>query len=179
MMVDVQRENIAVFYALRTGWPPAPAKANPMHAAPDLRSGPPRRWNVAVGGIVWLPRFIDKARALRAGTLGTYLFGQSPVDDDVLKVAGLSYRRFMAIVDAHGADDADVLAEIEAQRPGATERLRLWSEHMPKKRGAHMAILDLDEGYRTAWFSAPVRTLGNALFAPVASLLRKARPVKL
>jgi len=132
-----------------------------------------------VGGVVWLPRFIDKARAQRAGTLGTYLFGQSPVDDQMLEAAGLSYRRFMAIVDAHGTDDVAVLGEIEAQRPGATERLREWSAIMPKKRAAHMAILDLDDGYRTAWFASPARRVGNALFAPVVGLLRKTWPVKL
>jgi len=150
-----------------------------MHAVPDLRSGPPRRWNVAVGGVVWLPRFIDKARAQRAGTLGTYLFGQSPLDAQVLKTAGLSYRRFMAIVDAHGTDDAAVLGEIEAQRPGATERLREWSARMPRKSAALLAILDLDDGYRTTWFATPARRLGNALFAPLVGLLRKTWPVKL
>ena len=173
------RENIAVHYAFRTGWPPVPAKRSGMHAVPDLRSGPPRRWNVAVGGVVWLPRFIDKARAQRAGTLGTYLFGQSPLDAQMLKTAGLSYRRFMAIVDAHGTDDAAVLGEIEAQRPGATERLREWSARMPRKSAALLAILDLDDGYRTTWFATPARRLGNALFAPLVGLLRKTWPVKL
>ena len=33
-------------------------------AAPDLRRHPPRRWNVTVDGVIWLPRMIDKARSM-------------------------------------------------------------------------------------------------------------------
>jgi len=151
-----------------------------MQTAPDLRSGPPRRWTEAVGGVQWLPRFVDKARALRAGTLGPYLFGQSPIDAEFLKTAGLSYRRFMSIVDAHGADDAAVLAEIEAQRPGAVDRLRAWSETFAKRHRVFMTLLDLDDGYKKTWYSETLRTLaGVAIVPPLVALLRKARPVKL
>ena len=57
----------------------------------DLTKHPPRRWNDTFEGIAWLPRLIDKARAYDAGTLGTYLFGQSPADNSFLAAAGISY----------------------------------------------------------------------------------------
>jgi len=151
-----------------------------MQSVPDLRSGPPRRWTETVGGVQWLPRFIDKARALRAGTLGVYLFGQSPIDAEFLKTAGLSYRRFMVIVDAHGADDAAVLAEIEAQRPGAADRLRAWSNVLPKRHAVFMALLDIDDGYKTTWYSQTLRKVAGALIVPaLIGFARKAWPVKL
>ncbi len=89
-------------------------------------------------GIVWLPRLAAKVRAHDAGTLGTYLLGQSPVDDEFLRTAQLSYADFIAIVRA-APDDAGVLAAIGAASPGAIERLRLWSIEMPVRRGAVLA----------------------------------------
>ncbi len=132
-----------------------------------------------MGGVQWLPRFIDKARALRAGTLGVYLYGQSPIDAEFLKTAGLSYRRFMSIVDAHGADDAAVLAEIEAQRPGAADRLRAWSQTIATRHRVFMAVLDLDDGYKKTWYSEVLRAAGAAIVPPLVGVLRKAIPVKL
>ena len=143
----------------------------------DLLSGSPPRWSEAVEGIVWLPRLAAKVRAHDAGTLGTYLLGQSPVDDEFLKAGQLSYADFIAIVRA-AADDAAVLAGIGAASPGAIDRLRLWSLEMPVRRRTMMRVLDIDDGYdRPAWLNGPV-AVGNALLAPLIGLARKVRPLK-
>jgi hypothetical protein len=145
--------------------------------ATDLQRGSPPRWSDAVEGIVWLPRLAAKVRAHDAGTLGTYLLGQSPVDDEFLKTAQLSYADFIAIVRA-SSGDAAVLAAVGDKSPGAIERLRLWSLEMPVRRGLMMHLLDLDDGYgRPAWLNVPI-ALGNAVLAPLVGLLRKVRPLK-
>jgi hypothetical protein len=143
----------------------------------DLKSGSPPRWSDAVDGIVWLPRLAAKVRAHDAGTLGTYLLGQSPVDDEFLKTAQLQYADFIAMVRA-SADDAAVLAAIGAASPGAIDRLRLWSLEMPVRRGIMMRLLDLDDGYdRPAWLNAPI-AIGNMVLTPLIGLARKVRPLK-
>ena len=145
--------------------------------ATDLARGAPPRWSAAVEGIVWLPRLAAKVRAHDAGTLGTYLLGQSPVDDEFLKTARLSYAEFIAIVRA-APDDAAVLAAVEAKSPGAVECLRLWSLEMPVRRRLMMRLLDLDDGYgRPAWLNLPI-ALGNAVLTPLVGLLRRVRPLR-
>jgi Domain of unknown function (DUF5069) len=143
----------------------------------DLKSGSPPRWSDAVDGIVWLPRLAAKVRAHDAGTLGAYLLGQSPADDEFLKTAQLQYADFIAIVRA-SADDAAVLVAIGAASPGAIERLRLWSLEMPVRRRTFLRLLDINDGYdRPAWLNAPV-VLCNLLLAPLIVLARKVRPLK-
>ncbi|GAC1410994.1 MAG: hypothetical protein NVSMB64_20440 [Candidatus Velthaea sp.] len=144
---------------------------------PDLRTPPPKRWSDAVDGVIWLPRLIEKARAFDAGTLGSYLYGQSPVDDAVLRRAGLDYQSFLAIV-RRCATDTGVLAEIERITPGATARLRAWSVTFPQRRAALVRLFDIDEGYLRAWWTGLARTAGNAAFGPVAAALRALRPVR-
>jgi hypothetical protein len=147
--------------------------------APDLRSSPPPRWNVAIDGVLWLPRLAAKARACDAGTLGNYLYGQSPVDDSLLKRAGLDYAGFLAIVRAQ-PDDAGVLASIEKTTPGATARLQRWSAALPRKQMWFLAVLDADEGHvAPSAFITAARKIGNIAFLPVLTLLRALRPAKL
>jgi hypothetical protein len=144
--------------------------------ARDLARGAPPRWNDAVEGIVWLPRLAAKVRAHDAGTLGTYLLGQSPIDDEFLKIARLKYAEFIAIVRA-AADDAAVLAAIGEKTPGTIDCLRLWSLEMPVRRRFTLHVIDLDDGYgRPAWLDVPL-ALGNALFTPLVALLRRLRPL--
>jgi hypothetical protein len=143
----------------------------------DLKSGSPPRWSDAVNGVAWLPRLAAKVRAHDAGTLGAYLLGQSPVDDEFLKTAQLQYADFIALVRA-SADNAAVLVAIGAASPGAIERLRLWSLEMPVRRRTYLRLLEIDDGYdRPAWLNAPV-VLFNVLLAPLIVLARKVRPLK-
>jgi hypothetical protein len=146
--------------------------------APDLQRGLPPRWSDAVEGIVWLPRLAAKVRAHDAGTLGTYLLGQSPIDDELLKTAQLSYAQLIGIVRA-SADDAAVLAEIAAAAPNAIERLRLWSLEMPVRRRTMLKLIDLDDGYdRPPWLNVPIAAVNAAFLIPLISLARIVRPLR-
>jgi hypothetical protein len=128
---------------------------------PDLRVGPPRRWNESLGQIRWLPRLIDKTRAELGGTLGDYLFGQSPTDRSLLRALGVTHREFAQIVrDAPG--DADVLAVLQARSPEGIRAARRWSERLARKRGFELFFVDLDDGYLDGiWkpLGVPVRFL--------------------
>jgi hypothetical protein len=145
--------------------------------ASDLQRAAPPRWSDAIDGIIWLPRLAAKVRAYDAGTLGTYLLGQSPVDDEFLKAAQLRYGDFIALVRAT-ADDAAVLDGIGAASPGALDRLRLWSLEMPVRCGWMLRVLDADDGYECpAWLRVPI-AVGNVLLTPLVGLLRKVRPLE-
>ena len=112
----------------------------------DLRREPPRRWSEQVGGIRWLPRLIDKTRCALQGTLGSYLFGQSPVDRALLERLGLSHRDFAEIV-AHARDDDAVLAELRARDPKGVARARAWSDTLPQRSRIFLFMIDVDDGY--------------------------------
>ncbi|MBV8531050.1 MAG: DUF5069 domain-containing protein [Candidatus Eremiobacteraeota bacterium] len=145
--------------------------------APDLRSGPPPRWSESVNGIAWLPRLAAKARAYDAGTLGMYLYGQSPVDDAFLKRARLDYSSFLDVVRAQ-SDDVAVLAEIERRSPGATARLRRWSERLPVTAGWFMSILDVDDGYARRSFARIAQRITNACSLPIVFTARMLRRIR-
>jgi Domain of unknown function (DUF5069) len=170
------RRRTITLYALRAGWPFALRETLRMSVL-DLRTGPPPRWSDAVAGILWLPRFAAKVRAYDAGMLGTYLLGQSPVDDEFLAAAGLDYAGFIAIVRAV-PDDAAVIDAIERRSPGASARLREWSRQMPIARALHMRVLDLDDGYTSPGPWGRLFRLGNAVFVPLVALIRRLRPLR-
>ena len=112
----------------------------------DLRHNAPRRWTEQLGGICWLPRLIDKARAAMDGSLGSYLFGQSPIDRGLLHALGISHRGFAEIV-AQSPDDDAVLASLRARDPKGVARAREWSDALPRRSGLFMFVLDVDDGY--------------------------------
>jgi len=124
---------------------------------------PPRRWSEQVDGIYWLPRLIDKARAASAGTLGEYLYGQSPTDRGLLRVLGLRHRAFLELVTAAESDDA-VLAALEARNTGCLERARAWSAPLPREHKLFFWLIDVDDGYRSAgWLCSPIRVAANGI----------------
>ena len=112
----------------------------------DLAAEPPRRWTEELGGVRWLPRLIDKTRAALAGTLGDYLYGQSPVDRGLLRALGLRYRDFTAVVREAASDDA-VLRELEGSVPAGLLAARRWSRSLPRTHGVFLFAIDLDDGY--------------------------------
>lgn len=136
----------------------------------DLKRLPPRRWNQEIGGIKWLPRLIDKTRAALAGTLGAYLYGQSPVDRALLRALAIRYRDFTRIV-SNAATDDDVFREVFARSPDGVERAREWSRTMPRRYRVLMFLLDVDDGYLDAWYwkalRAPTNVAANAFTAAV------------
>jgi Domain of unknown function (DUF5069) len=143
----------------------------------DLSKRPPRRWSDSVDGIVWLPRFIDKAHAYDAGTLGIYVFGQSPTDASFLQTAGVGYAQFLECVRS-AADDAGVLSNIEGAAPGATARLRTWSANPPAIVRLTYGIVDGDEGYAKG-FPSIVRLIPKPVFAGLIRLWRRVAPLRL
>lgn len=134
----------------------------------DLRTEPPRRWSVELDGVAWLPRLIDKARAATAGTLGGYLYGQSPTDSGLLKVLGIGYRSFAALV-TEASDDAGVAERLTALDPGAIARAQAWSVDLRRDHKAFLWAMDVDDGYLpgAAWVKRPVNALTNAFTALV------------
>jgi hypothetical protein len=131
----------------------------------DLRVAPPRRWSDELGGVRWLPRLIDKCLAAHAGTLGTYLYGQSPVDRDLLRTLGMGVREFASIV-REARDDAQILAELERRVPEGLERARAWSARAARRYGLLFFFLDVDEGRAGMPWSlmrAPVHAIGDVI----------------
>jgi len=131
---------------------------------------PPRRWNEQLGGIYWLPRLVDKARAALAGTLGDYLYGQSPMDRGLLRALGVSHREFAVIVKS-SPDDAAVLLALRDRDGAALDRARAWSQPLPRQHRLFFWFVDIDDGYRgTGALRAPVRFLANRLSRTVKRL---------
>ena len=142
----------------------------------DLRSHAPRRWNADVDGVIWLPRMIDKARAYDAGTLGLYLYGQSPVDGSLLAAGRIRYEDVLDAVRS-APDDAGVLAALERRAPGATARMRAWSAKPPLQARIIFAWNDVDEGYANAGpVPRAVRFLSNLVYPALTASLRLVRP---
>ncbi|GAC1657916.1 MAG: hypothetical protein NVS9B12_10270 [Vulcanimicrobiaceae bacterium] len=134
----------------------------------DLSKVPPRRWSEEVGGIKWLPRLIDKTRAALAGTLGMYLYGQSPMDRSLLRTLDLRYRDCTKIV-ANALSDDDVVRQIAMKSPAGIERARTWSRTLPRRQRLFLFVLDLDDGYLEGWYwkalRAPTSAAANAVSA--------------
>ena len=112
----------------------------------DLHRQPPRRWNETLDGIRWLPRLIDKARAALGGSLGDYLFGQSPIDRGLLRAMGLGHRAFAQLV-AGAPDDAAVLTALKTRSSDDLVAARVWSDALPRSQRYLLPLLDLDDGY--------------------------------
>lgn len=146
-----------------------------MVYARNLHNGPPRRWSDELDGTRWLPRLIDKARAAQAGSLGTYLYGQSPVDADCLSALGMGHSRFAAIV-AAAPDDQGVIAALRERDASAFERAQAWSRtDLTRKWGWLMHVLDIDDGYVTPWYRQVVQACADAV-ARSAKTLWPAKP---
>ncbi len=112
----------------------------------DLRREAPRRWNEQLDGVIWLPRLIDKTRASLNGTLGAYLYGQSPVDIELLHTLGLGHRAFAEIV-ASAPNDPAVVDALLRRDAFAMDRGRRWTARAPRKWRAFFYTLDVDDGY--------------------------------
>jgi hypothetical protein len=141
--------------------------------ARDLTIVPPRRWSDALDGITWLPRLIDKARAGLNGTLGSYLYGQSPMDRGLLEQLGLSHRAFAVIV-KNSADDEAVLAALKAHDAEAVERARRWTDvEIPHRHKLFLTLMDLDDGYVGP---KTLKSVGNVASNAFCALVKRALP---
>ncbi len=141
---------------------------------PKTKPAVPRRWNVEVDGIRWLPRMIDKARMRSDGTLGAYLLGHSPVDRALLGRLGLSTEEFATIVNA-SRDDEGVLAALR-QRGFDEARVRGWSDAFPDIYATFIVMWDLDEGYtKPTRVQRGLITVFHAFEAPLMAAVRRVR----
>jgi hypothetical protein len=95
----------------RTG---IPTGASPI----DLTIHPPRSPFATLGGVRWLPRMIDRARASLAGTLGEYDY-PTAVDRMTFEFFRTDADSFLAAV-RDAPDDEDLLALLLAARGGST-----------------------------------------------------------
>jgi len=107
--------------------PTAPASGAVDFHAPDLTRHPPRSPRARLGGYIYLPRLIDKARAVAGGRAGDYHFG-CPFDRRFFAFTGIEAEAFMAEVKS-GRGDGELLAYIHAQaRPArAAHEIVAWS----------------------------------------------------
>src|SRR3954452_8412974 len=71
-----------------------------------------RPMDATLHGYAWLPRMIDKSRAKRAGTLGSFVH-PCPVDRRCLSLLGIDVEAFGAVV-AQSPDDDTVLDGLRA-----------------------------------------------------------------
>jgi len=141
--------------------------------AKDLRAEPPRRWSDELEGVLWLPRLIDKARAARAGTLGNYLYGQSPEDRALLHKLDMGHREFFAIVDA-APDDAAVARIVRERDPEAFSAAARWSRRFFHAQWPLMVAFDIDDGYVRTPLAAIVQPLANG----ISGLVKRLWPVE-
>jgi predicted PurR-regulated permease PerM len=124
----------------------------PPIQAIDLRQIPPRRWSDELGGIRWLPRMIDKARAALAGSLGDYLYGECPVDRALLRALGTTYKEFTGIVRAAGGDDGKILSIVQERFGNGIEGAREWGRRIGERYKLFLFLLDVDDGYSALSF---------------------------
>ena len=132
----------------------------------------PRRWNVEVDGICWLPRMADKARMQSDGRLGAYLMGHSPVDKALLRRLGMTTREFVTMANA-SPGDAALLAALRAR--GFDEgRVRAWCGTFTKRYSGYISLWDLDEGYRRPKpFERPLIAVARVIEGPVMGAFRR------
>ena len=129
----------------------------------DLSQRAPRSCREELGGIAFLPRAIDKARAsLPGGALGDYI---NELDDTIPTMSGLFYRRMgvtheeFAHVVAGAADEAEVLAWIRARVDD--ERIAKWHRQLFRVRLTDVRREDWSRvvGYYPTAASAQAQTL--------------------
>jgi len=98
------------------------------HSAPDFSQHPPRSPRVKLGGLVHLPRLLDKARAHAAGKIGDYKWS-CPLDQRLCAFLGIDIEALLAEV-KKGRSDTEMLAWVATN--GAARRtpweIRAWSE---------------------------------------------------
>lgn len=123
-----------------------------LPSRPDLTQGPPRSPTERLGGVVHLPRMLDKARAKARGRLGEYIY-PCPMDRKVL-----DFLKLDADDVEHAAarlDDGEMAAWVEAHAAPRT----------PEERAAFSAAFlaaGPENPEARAHFEAAVAALGAA-----------------
>ncbi len=122
----------------------------------DLTRDVPRSPYASLGGIVFLPRAIDKARADAADALGEYM-SRRGFSVDLFEFLGIDVDGFHTAVAAN-ATDADVLAWVEANMvKRSPDEIAAWNEMMmtrgpatPEMEAWYRDFLEnIGQGHRT------------------------------
>ncbi len=97
---------------------------------PDLTQRPPRSMRQRLGGLVLLPRIIDKGRATLAGKNGEYNFN-SPTDQHFVRFLGVDLTVLLKELSA-GNGDGEILgwALANAKNPRTPWEITAWSAYM-------------------------------------------------
>jgi Domain of unknown function (DUF5069) len=114
--------------------------------SPDLRQHPPRSPRVQLGGLVVLPRMIDKCRAALAGKNGEYHYN-CPLDQRLLTFIGIDAEAFKAEV-AKGLGDGALLDWItanSASKPSEWE-ITQWSAWQTARTASDAETRDFFNG---------------------------------
>jgi hypothetical protein len=133
----------------------------------DLTEGPPRSPYETLGGIVTLPRCIDKMRAHLAGTAGEYKATTGNISTRLFEFLGVTVDDFRAIV-AGAVTDAEVLAALVARRKHTPEAIAAWNRaslvrapESPERWARHWRLLEAaGQGHRK-----DIRTVFDRLLA--------------
>jgi hypothetical protein len=88
--------------------------------AKDLTKDFPRSPYEELGGFPWLPRLIDKVRALQAGKIGDYTPFPCGGDRNFLDALGIDPAALKAEID-RGASDAEIAAWVKAHAAAGHE----------------------------------------------------------
>ncbi|MGH8164040.1 MAG: AI-2E family transporter, partial [Rhodanobacteraceae bacterium] len=131
-----------------------------------------------LGGIRWLPRLIDKARAAIDGTLGDYLYGQCRLDAAFLRVLGLDYDAFSKLVRTCGDDEDRLLATLR-KRAGERriEQILAWCDRLSRRHKLLLLLIDLDDGHAGGPMQA-MRPIVRAFSALLARYTRYRWPAR-
>lgn len=113
----------------------------------------PRSGRDEIGGCIWLPRMVQKARRIidsdtKGKRLGEYIFGKhDPADVQVLRFLGISDEEVLDVVRAIPDDDAAAMQLISMS--GKTgEQCASFSRRYRSMMRPFLAMMDADEGRR-------------------------------
>ena len=112
-------------------------------SAPDLTQRPPRSPRCRLGGLVSLPRLLDKGRADVAGKLGEFKY-DAPLDQHLINFLGLDIAALRTQL-ATGDGDGEMLAWViaNAKHPRSAWEIEQWSEFFLRRApGSDAETLD-------------------------------------
>lgn len=106
---------------------------------PDLTQYPPRSVRVRLGGYAHLPRLLDKARAVNAGTAGDFKYN-CPLDRHFFAFTGISHVKMLAAI-KRAKSDTEMLAWVGRHTKRQPHEIAAWSawleQHGPGGADGH------------------------------------------
>ncbi|KXK01271.1 MAG: hypothetical protein NBKEAIPA_02339 [Nitrospirae bacterium] len=132
-------------YAIVRAVPLHPRAYSNEQISMDLRQRPPRRWSESLGGLIWLPRLIDKVRAFQAGTLGAYAY-PSALDRSFMRSFHLTPALIERLVRENSSEESLGRA-VRALIPMTDEEIDHRTELFRRNYRLAFALLDRDDGY--------------------------------